>query len=303
MIFLVIGLVLVILVLLGIIMHDRKQRRGIEKQLAFVREQFSLAPIKSVGGDKRYRELIQKINQLLFDYRDMQQKYQNADQHNRMMIASIAHDFRTPLTSISGYVQLLKEEPEGEDAEKYYQVILQRIHSLSLLIEDFYAISILQSNEYPVRLQPVQPLLILQEELALYYAELQAHFANLSIGIEENRVECRSDPMILKRIIQNLIKNALIHGTQMFSVQAALVDQGIQVIIRNGIDPLKPFDITRIFDRMYIGDQSRHQRSTGLGLAIVRELCRLLRISIQAEIVEEQLSLCLVIPENEAKVT
>lgn len=271
------------------ISHDYLQVRSIQSQLKIVSLDYSLNVLKSDNKSKIQKELLISINQLLLDYRELHEKYERADRHNKIMVSSIAHDFRTPITSILGYVQMIESTSDPEVIRKYATIIERRLHSLNILIEDFYALSILESNEYPVMNKEILPARLLQNQVGLYYESLKQHFNHCQIDIPESSLPRCSDPHIMERIIANLLKNALSHGLDFIRISYHEEPASFLISIENGIAPEQKIDLGRLFERTYRADQSRHNESTGLGLSIAKQLGELIHCQLTAQLLEHSI--------------
>lgn len=290
--------ILIILLVLALVKISLNylEIRNINEQLKLIIEDYSSTGVKVVSGSFKDKKLVSSINQFLILFNDIKKKYQLSDQQNKLMIASISHDFRTPLTSILGYIQILNETDDEAMFQEYLEIIEKRIKSLSVLIEEFYALSLLQSSEYPLNIRKTNPSLVLVDQIALYYHDLNKHFATLLVEIDESQTTIQSDSLALGRILSNLIKNSLVHGQDTCIVNYQETTSAITISIRNKYDTTQEINLDKIFERTYREDQSRHLNSSGLGLSIAKQLSELLNFSLHAEIVDDYLDLSLVIP-------
>lgn len=283
----------IVIILLIKVVVDTKRILVINDQLYSVLHRKSQALIKTYGTDRYGDELVNKINQLILLVSETQAEYQRIDQHNREMIASIAHDFRTPLTSMLGYVQILGTTQDPQTQKRYLDIIEARVISLSVLIEDFYTISIMASNDYPVRYSTVNPSVVLQNQLALYYEELKHAFNDVSIDIDETILTLFSDENILNRIIGNLIKNALVHGQGDFKVKTLCQNHRLNIMITNHTDPKLSLDADQVFKRTVSVTGHQNTHSTGLGLAIAKDLAQLIDAELSAQVENETITFML----------
>lgn len=255
-----------------------------------------------LSGNRKQNQLIKEINQLIEKLIETNVRYGRMMEDNKRMVSSISHDFRTPLTSMLGYIQILKKEAYTADEEKYFSIIEERTKMLSQLVEEFYTLSLLDSDEYKLSFQRVNPIILIQEQLALYYDELNQTFEKVDVSIDETVLSIQTSPQDVKRIIGNLVKNAFQHGTGYFSVQSKISDDCVQFLFQNEVKRPEKIEVERIFDRLYRGDESRKSGSTGLGLSIAQQLARRLRMNLEAELKENRLCFTLTIPIEEWKI-
>lgn len=296
MVYWVLALLFIIVVLVIRLMLYQREIRSINTQLAFIIEQYANAPLKMVSANKVCKELVDSINQFLILHTKLQEIYKKTDQQNRLMISSISHDFRTPLTSILGYIQILQDTEDPLLKASYLSIVEKRIESLSLLIEDFYALSLLESDEYPVKLEPVNPSLLLTEQIALYYHELNQTFNQVTITVSESKLTIMSDQTILQRILSNLIKNAIIHGVNTLFINYQENETNVIISFGNELAERDQINLERIFERTYRNDKSRHLSSTGLGLSITKQLSQLMGYQVNVAKENQIIVFKLIIP-------
>lgn len=296
MILVIVVLLIIVAILLYKIIIDRRNTIYLTEQIKLALHKNERFDLKVSSNNKEQNELIEQINILNTNWREMSANYSRYTLQNKEMISSITHDFRTPLTSMLGYVQILQDLPEQETQLKYLKTIEDRTKSLTKLVDDFYEISILDSEEYPVTIQKLNPKVILQEQLAMYYEDITTHFKNVNIDIDDTVVFANSDNKALTRIYSNLIKNALIHGIDNFEVLTTIQDNNLIIIFKNGIKEKEHINIERLFDRTFRNDSTRNVNSTGLGLSITKELSSIINSKISVKQVDQDIYFELIIP-------
>lgn len=269
------------------------------KQLREVIAGHSKAPLKISGFRKTQDTLMIEINQLVERLTDLSIQFDRVMDENKRMVSSVSHDFRTPLTSMLGYIQILKKEAYTSNEEKYLGIIEERTRMLNQLVEEFYTLSLLESNEYNVNLQKVNPILLVQEQVAMYYDKLNETFDQVDIDLEELSLFIQTSPTDVKRLAGNLIKNAFQHGTGTFRLQSIKEEASIVFRFENELENPDKIEVERLFDRLYRGDKSRKSGSSGLGLSIAQKLAERLRMTLEAELEDNQLSFILTIPIEE----
>lgn len=286
-IFLMVSL-LVNLVLVSIYLFRRHQLRSFNEQLKHNLRVKSRSTVDFILYQKESIELADTINQLLVRIREVESQYDQLDLHHKQLIASIAHDFRTPLTSMMGYVQLLKEQ-HHEPSEKYLNVIEGRVKMLSHLVDDFYAMSLLDSHEYPLKMETLYPKRLCEEQAVLYYDDLSRVFSRVEINLIGDGIKVLGDTHAFERVFANIIKNAMFHGKSFFQIKDEVSDDTYILRFMNGIDVHQEISGQRIFERTYKLDQSRTTSSSGLGLAIVKELIEQMAAEISVAVSEHAL--------------
>lgn len=194
------------------------------------------------------------------------------------LMSCIAHDLKTPLTSILGYTQRLIEPgiTDPDKRLKYHQTILNKAKDIQSMVEELNTYITDEINE--VVLEEISPLSFLkcttdqyQEELLTYEVQLVTHIdldPLLKVVFDENR---------LKRVFANLFSNAVYHGGKQIRLTLtsfAIENKWIIRVENNGAELING-EYDRVFDLMYQGDHSRTQsqhHGKGLGLAIVQQI-------------------------------
>ena len=190
-----------------------------------------------------------------------------AEQRKNDLVVYLAHDLKTPLTSIIGYLSLLDEAPEQEERlrEKYIGIALNKAYRLEQLIDEFFEIT-------RFNLQSI--------ELSFSAKGLQLD-ANIQPGLR-----LRGDADKLVRVFDNLLRNAVSYSYEKTAIQLIAQSQNdyIQIVVRNRGERIPPQKLERLFEKFYRVDTSRGTGSggAGLGLAIAKQLVELHQGTIEA---------------------
>jgi signal transduction histidine kinase len=233
--------------------------------------------------NRALEQLLKSINDI---YQERQQEritYQRRETQIRCEIENISHDLRTPLTSIIGYIDLIQDiETKETEREEFLQIINKRAKILQGLIYDFYELSRIEGDDYPLLLDAVHVQNILRETVVAYYNEFEKKGIQVEVTLENNPCFIISDKIQFNRIINNLIQNALKYSSTIFILTQ--YTKGTECILQfqNDSRQIKESDLDYIFDRFYIGDRSRNNQSTGLGLTISKILVEKMKGSITA---------------------
>lgn len=289
---------LIIATMIFHLIRTRKVQNEIAKQLKRVNDDWSESIVEE---EPLYvtEALTEQINTLIINLSDERKEYIINKDNMKKVVSAISHDFRTPLTSISGYVQVILDPQNTIDDEtklKYLNVIKSRSESLAVLVEDFYVNSCLESGEYPKRKTELSIFNVLRNSLVQYYKELEEKFEFVNINLPKERVEITADQAYLERIFSNLIKNAFTHGTIAFNVMGEIKNNMVKIIFANRLlknADEKSFDVDKIFERNYSVDWSTGSVSTGLGMAIAKRLMEEMGYEIYAKAEDDELSFIL----------
>lgn len=243
--------------------------------------------LKAITADPNYEELLNKINYI---YEARQQErivYQRSELKIRREIENISHDLRTPLTSILGYLDLIKEGASEDERVEYLDIIRKRAKVLQGFIQDFYEISRIEGDDYPMLLEvfPVQN--IVKDTVIAYYHEFEKKMISVDINLEEKPSFILADKIQFNRILNNLIQNALKYAKDKFFLKQFSSPGCCVLQFINDKNELSEEELRYIFERFYTGDQSRSNQSTGLGMTITKALVEKMNGTIDARIEDE----------------
>ena len=204
----------------------------------------------------------------------------------RQMIADIAHDLRTPLTVISGYVESMRDGVLQPTPERL-TVMYQEIERLQNLVGDLKLLSLADAGELPMNPQPISPAVLLEQAILPYQPKAMQQGVKLSVETEDHLPEIRVDVARMMQVFGNLISNALRYtpegGEIILSAQAG--DHQVILSVKDTGQGISEEDIPYVFDRFKRVDPSRHAESgeAGLGLAIVKALVEANHGCVRAE--------------------
>lgn len=260
--------------------------RDIGKDIELNEEEYVNIHTKTTDNDIEF--IVAQINYLYDENQKIKVKYKNKEEEIRRSISNMSHDLRTPLTSIIGYIQLIKNENISEyEKKEYIDIVERRTKNLEELISNFYDLSRLEENNYKFNLQKVNLKGILSQNIAMFYDDFVKKNITPEIYMDDNILDIVTDKNAVTRIFSNLISNILKHGDG--EVKIILKNEGDYIISKfiNYAPNLNENDVDRVFERFYIGDESRSNSSTGLGLSITKSLIKKLGHKIEVSIVNE----------------
>lgn len=294
------GLVIVCLLLLLIIFVLSTKIIFMQKSIDEISEDFSeklksdtntLLTISS--RDKAVRQFADNINEQLQELRKQRHRFVQGDIELKNAVTNISHDLRTPLTAISGYLELLDKEEKSDTVERYIKVIENRIQVLIQLSEELFRYSVITSAEQENDAETVVVNEVLEESILGFYAALQERGITPDISITETKVIRRMNRASLSRIFSNLISNSLKYSIGDLSIE--LTDDG-EILFTNTSPDLTEVQVERLFDRFYTVETAR--KSTGLGLSITRILTEQMNGTVSAWYRDHRLSISVKFPDT-----
>lgn len=282
-----VGILTVIIIVLIIKVHIlQKSAREIEEAFAdrLITDTNTLIDISS--GDRYMRRLANSINIQLRKLRLERHRFQQGDMELKNAVTNIAHDLRTPLTAICGYLDLLEKEEKSKKVEEYIEIIRDRSEMLILLTEELFRYSVIVSRENELIKEPVVINNVLEESIAAFYTALNERNIIPDIQISEKKIIRRLDTSALSRVFANLISNALKYSDG--DLKICLYETG-EIIFSNEASGLNEILVGKLFDRFFTVETAR--KSTGLGLAIAKTLVEQMNGNITAEYKDNRLSI------------
>lgn len=255
----------------------------------------STEPVLAVG-DKRYQAFVNPV----FDYTvirgliillwDITQKYE-AEQMRKEFSGNVSHELKTPLTSISSYAELMKNDMvKAEDRQRFAQHIYDETQRMIALVEDILKLSRLDEK---VELHPREDLDLLSVvQSVVVRLQPLAGRNDVTLSVTGEPVSIVGDRAILFEMIYNLIHNGIKYNRKRGHVQISCTKHGDKAVLQvadNGIGIPKAHQ-ERVFERFYRVDKSHSKKTggTGLGLSIVKHGARYHNADIKLESVENQ---------------
>jgi signal transduction histidine kinase len=193
----------------------------------------------------------------------------------RRMTADIAHDLRTPLTVIAGYLEALRDEALPPTPERF-GAMHDETQVLLRLVQDLHTLSLADAGELPLKRQPTAPQRLLERVASSYEHTASQLGVALAVRAEPGLPELQVDVEQTLRALNNLVSNALGHTPRGGSVtlSAAHAARGVALAVADTGRGIPAEHLPNVFERFYRADESRQQATggSGLGLAIVRSI-------------------------------
>lgn len=254
--------------------------QGIDSLLKEDAEDVSLSPELSATE--------KKINTIKHILEKQKLDTQSAEQRKNDLVVYLAHDLKTPLTSVIGYLTLLRDEGQisEELREKYLSISLDKAEQLEDLINEFFEITRFNFSDITLQYSRVNMTRLL-EQLAFEFKPMLADKnleCSLSVKLD---MMVRCDVNKMQRVFDNLLRNAVFYSFENSTIKIIAAQKDNEVIIKfaNHGDTIPQEKLGRIFEQFYRLDTSRSSNSggAGLGLAIAKEIVELHKGRITAK--------------------
>ena len=231
-----------------------------------------------------------------------QRTAREAEQRKNDLVVYLAHDLKTPLTSVIGYLTLLRDEPQisPELRARYTGIALEKAERLEDLINEFFDITRFNLSHLELEKQTVDLSRMLQQVVSEFEPMLAEEHLACTLDLPA-RMDYPCDPDKLARVFDNLLRNACHYSTPGTNVQisGAETDTSIVLTFHNEGRTIPPEKLERIFDQFFRLDSSRATRTggAGLGLAIAKEIVELHGGTISARSWDNQVEFQVTLPK------
>lgn len=233
-------------------------------------------------ADKRLSEIVRKLQDQSLSREalmaELEEKMKDAVEERikseRMkidLITNVSHDLKTPLTSVIGYIELMKKEENSETMRDYLEVLTRKTDILRKMIENVFELAKASSGSAPLSLKVLDVNRLVRQVLADCDENIRPRGESVKIDLAEGAAEVMADSVYLYRIVQNLIENACkyaLDGTRIFIRTHIRESRVCLELINVSAYPID-FEPEEIKERFVRGDASRSTEGNGLGLAIV----------------------------------
>ncbi len=296
------GYMLVITVLVQFLVYEWRIRRFWQKKLDAVTEK----------TEEEKEELIsQRIEEAREIERESLEKVSRSDQLRIDLITNVSHDLKTPLTSMVGYIELMKKEELSDVMRDYVDVLSERAEKLKEMISSLFSLAKASSGNVELKMESFEMNRLIDQIFADMDDRIRESGLEFVTRKTEESTELVSDNMYCYRICQNLLENTLKYsakGTRVFvktSVKSgeeasdgSRKGRRICLEITNTSGYLMDFTEEDIVERFARGDRARSSEGNGLGLAIVSTYTKALGGEFDIRIDCDQFRACVELPEK-----
>lgn len=274
----------VILLLLSFLIMYLYQVSQIIRQLRTIRsEQKTNKLIQIEMNGLGMNKLAKEINELILSDRSREVEIQDEKKKIKQQIASISHDFRTPLTSIIGYIDFIKSEGNEERRKEYLDIINKKSIQLKRHIDEFYEMSLIEDESYEIQMEQVHPGTILEDVLLGLTNSISERGIQLQIDINPDGAVF-GNTNSLARVYTNLIQNIIRYGYKNCYIFHGVKNGKLITIFNNEVEDASGIDQNRFFEKFYTADSSRTKSNSGLGLYTSKILIDKMKHSIDVSV-------------------
>jgi len=218
-----------------------------------------------------------KLYQIKSNLEKQKKTAHEAEQRKNDLVIYLAHDIKTPLTSVIGYLSLLDEAPDmpPEQKAKYVGVTLEKAYRLEQLINEFFEITRFNLQTIVLNKEKINLLFMLQQMADEFFPMLTPQGKQVSVNVPDSLI-LYGDADKLARVFNNILKNAIAYSYEnsLIDISAIQQDKAIVITFKNRGNPIPKAKLETIFEKFYRLDSARSTNSggAGLGLAIAQEI-------------------------------
>ena len=266
----------------------RRQIDYLLKQISLLEQEDTNYCLSSYCRIGKTEKLIGEFNRVWQKNHERMIELRKGNRSYRESIMGISHDIRTPLTSAKGYTQMLLKGSvtDAEKQQRYIEKVERRIDDVVDMLDQLFEYARVEAGERSFHAERINLNNIFADTLSLFYDDFVQAGCEPAVDISETPLYIEVDADGVKRIIENLIKNALFHGKGEYRFSVKKQDGQAVITMSNLTDSIEKSDIEHIFERFYTTDQSRTRKTTGLGLAIVKQFTESMGGNVSADLTE-----------------
>lgn len=279
--------IIYIILLLGFLFY-RRQVRTICRHVSFIKDNTTNMQLYKSMPYQELQRLVDEINEMLTRVKKTEIESIRSEKQFKETITNLSHDIRTPLTSLDGYVQLMNEAKSEEERDQYLSVVRVRINSLKDMLEELFTYTKLQNDSYELEVSKIDFSKVVYDTSLSFYNDFKEKNIEPEIDFIDGMHFVIGNENAAERILQNIIRNALLHGTK--SLKLRLFEKNGRICFQclNGVANKDEIDIDMVFTRFYKADVARSKQSSGLGLAIAKGFVERMNGDIKASFVDDQ---------------
>lgn len=234
-----------------------------------------------VETDDEFGQIAVYLNKIQENVKENMERERMAEHTKNDLISSVAHDLRTPLTSIIGYLGWIREQPEldSQIRQKYLDIAYRKAQHLEQMTNELFGFVKLEHREMSLHMGRLDLKQLLAQLLDESVPSFEKYNLQTEFYCSENAVLIDGDGNLLARLYENLFNNAVKYGKdgKMIRVELEIVNGFVISRVINYGYVIPKEDLKNIFRKFYRVEQSRSQDTggTGLGLAIVEQIAQL----------------------------
>ena len=223
-----------------------------------------------------YKNVFKKLNSLSYKLEENELERKKIDKMRSEWIANISHDIKTPLSSIKGYAEFLEQDYDfsSDDIKSYAEIINNKSDYIKELVDDLNLSMKLKNNKSILKKEKVNIVTLVKNSVIDILNDSKYAEVDISVECSEDRIFIDIDKVLMQRVLNNLIYNALVHNDKNISIVVSVYkSDNTYITISDNGKGISEKDLENIFDRYYRGTNTGEaHKGSGLGMSIAKEI-------------------------------
>ncbi|MEK4118538.1 HAMP domain-containing sensor histidine kinase [Paenibacillus sp. FSL W8-0919] len=227
-----------------------------------------------------YKDVFYNVNMLTEELRASELERKRLDRMKEEWIANISHDIKTPLASIQGYAEMMRDrdyEFTVEEMRDYAEIIERKSHYLKDVIEDLNLSTRLRNKGLKLNLKKVNIVSLVRSAVIDTLNDARYGNRNIDFQYSEEVILLEADDILIRRAVTNLIYNAVVHNDEDVSILVSVEKKGdrARIVVEDQGKGIPKEELERIFERYYRGTHTGElHKGSGLGMAIANDIVK-----------------------------
>ncbi|KOP68179.1 histidine kinase [Bacillus sp. FJAT-18019] len=227
-----------------------------------------------------YKDVFYNVNVLTEELRASELERKKLDRMKEEWIANISHDIKTPLASIQGYAEMMRDKDYDftfEEMRDYAEIIERKSLYLKDVIEDLNLSTRLKNKELAINSKSVNIVSLVRNVVIDTLNDARYGNRNIEYRYSDEVILVEADDILIRRAIANLIYNAIVHNNEDVAVEVSVEKEGdfVRIVVEDHGKGIKKEELERIFDRYYRGTNTGElHKGSGLGMAIAHDIVK-----------------------------
>lgn len=221
--------------------------------------------------------LAKDINKMSESIKEFIEKERKWEKHKNNLITNVSHDLRTPLTSIIGFLNIIKSKKYNneEEFEHYSEIAYLKATELKVLIDELFEFTRISNGDLKLNKKSVNVLELIEQVVSGFIPSFEENQMEYRVKTEDRKILVEADPILLARAFGNIISNSIKYGKEgkFVEVEVEKSDDRVKIDFINFGEKIDDKDINNLFDRMFrVEKKSTEIEGNGLGLSICKTI-------------------------------
>ncbi|WP_163102831.1 HAMP domain-containing sensor histidine kinase [Peribacillus alkalitolerans] len=224
-----------------------------------------------------YKDVFYNVNSLSNQLKENEKERKKIDLLKEEWISNISHDIKTPLASIQGYAEMMKDQEYHfslEEMREFAEIIEKKSLYMKELIEDLNITTRLKNKELALNTKTINIVTLLRNTVIDILNDARYSNRNIKFQVQNEIINIEVDEILIRRAFNNLIYNAIVHNDSKVNIVVSIESkERTHITIMDDGKGIKKEDLNRIFDRYYRGTNTgESHKGSGLGMAIAKDI-------------------------------